>query len=147
MWCINLGASNIHILFICCQNFMVLQEKTPTIPTTVASEIATSRQLSIPRRPDEAATPRPQDVDRTVSQHCEPITVGWIQQPSFPNNSESERERKCNYAVKWKRTISTSAIASEISQSRLEIGCQLTASTRENCPSTISNSNHLGKEA
>ncbi|RDX80444.1 hypothetical protein CR513_39004, partial [Mucuna pruriens] len=68
--------------------------------------------------------PRPQDVDRTVSQHCEPITASWIQQPSFSNNSESERERKCSYAEKWKRTISTSTAVAEISRSQLQIGCQ-----------------------
>ncbi|RDX89801.1 hypothetical protein CR513_28423, partial [Mucuna pruriens] len=99
-----------------------------TIPAAATTKIATSRQFSIFGRPDEQpgvpaicelhqhAVPaeydchhlRPQDVDRTVSQHCEPITVGRVQQPSFSNNSKSERERKCNYVEKWKRTISTS---------------------------------------
>ncbi|RDX76344.1 hypothetical protein CR513_43672, partial [Mucuna pruriens] len=37
----------------------------------------------------------PQDADRTTSQYCEPFTVGWIQQPSFTNNSESKKECKC----------------------------------------------------
>ncbi|RDX69644.1 hypothetical protein CR513_51210, partial [Mucuna pruriens] len=31
-----------------------------------------------------------------------------VQQPSFVNDSESERERKCSYTEKWKRTILTS---------------------------------------
>ncbi|RDX85930.1 hypothetical protein CR513_32799, partial [Mucuna pruriens] len=62
--------------------------------------------------------PRPQDADRTVSQHCKPITVGRVHQPSFSNNSESEREHKCSYVEKWKRTISTSTAIAMTNRSR-----------------------------
>ncbi|RDX78152.1 hypothetical protein CR513_41606, partial [Mucuna pruriens] len=105
-----------------------------TFPTTAATKIATSRKFSIYGRLDEQPGvpticelqqhavpieydrhhPRPQDADRTVSQHYELITIGWIQQPSFSNNSESERERKCSYIEKWKRTTSTSTAFAEI---------------------------------
>ncbi|RDY10512.1 hypothetical protein CR513_04953, partial [Mucuna pruriens] len=40
--------------------------------------------------------PRPQDADRTISEHCEPFTVSRIHQPSLTNNSKSERERECS---------------------------------------------------
>ncbi|RDY05161.1 hypothetical protein CR513_11034, partial [Mucuna pruriens] len=88
-----------------------------TFPTTTI-EIATSRKLSISGGPNEATCnqqsgvpaicelqqhavsakydrhhPRPQNVNRIVSQHYEPFTVSRIQQPSFLNNSKSERER------------------------------------------------------
>ncbi|RDX62171.1 hypothetical protein CR513_59524, partial [Mucuna pruriens] len=46
--------------------------------------------------------PRPQNANRTVSQHCKPFKVSRIQQPSFSNNSKSERERKCSYVEKRK---------------------------------------------
>ncbi|RDY01478.1 hypothetical protein CR513_15179, partial [Mucuna pruriens] len=122
-----------------------------TIPTASAIENANSRQLSISKRPDEQHPvpaeydrhhPRPHDADRIVSQHCEPIT-----QPSFSNNSESEREHECSYVEKWKGTISTSIAVAEINRSQLRIGCQLIVSAKENCPNTVSNSDHLGKEA
>ncbi|RDX71235.1 hypothetical protein CR513_49450, partial [Mucuna pruriens] len=143
-----------------------------TFPIAATIENATLRQFFISRGPDEATcsqqfrvsaicklqqhavptkyerhNPRPQHVDRTVSQHCDPFIVGSIQQPSLTNNSESERERKCIYAKKWKRTILTSTIATEINRSRLRTGCQLIgAATRENYPIVVSNSDCLGKE-
>ncbi|RDY03760.1 hypothetical protein CR513_12621, partial [Mucuna pruriens] len=143
-----------------------------TFPTATTTENTTSRKFSISRGPDEATCsqqfgvstiyklrqhevpakyechhPRPQDVDRTVSQHYGPFIVGWIQQPSLTNNSESERECECSYVERWKRIISTSTIATEINRSRLRTGFQLTgAATRENYPIVVSNSNRLGKE-
>ncbi|RDY10088.1 hypothetical protein CR513_05448, partial [Mucuna pruriens] len=143
-----------------------------TFPIAAAAEDTTSRQFSISRGPDEATCsqqfgvlaicklqqhavpakyechhPRPQDADRTISQHCESFTVSRIQQPSLTNNSESKRECECSYVEKWKIIISTSTATAEINQSGLQTECQLTSiATRENCPIAISNSDHLGKE-
>ncbi|RDY00063.1 hypothetical protein CR513_16800, partial [Mucuna pruriens] len=93
-----------------------------TIPDTIVpivetTESASSRQLTISRGPNEAVSnkqpgvptnhelqqytvlakyechhPRPQDANKTVSKHCEPITIGQIRQPTLTNNSEFERE-------------------------------------------------------
>ncbi|RDX66462.1 hypothetical protein CR513_54766, partial [Mucuna pruriens] len=71
-----------------------------------------------------ASNLEPQNADRIVSQHCEPFTVGRIQQPSLTNNFESERECECSNVEKWKRTISTSIAAAEINRSRLRTKCR-----------------------
>ncbi|RDX89984.1 hypothetical protein CR513_28208, partial [Mucuna pruriens] len=88
-----------------------------TFPTATTVESAYSRQLSISGRLDEAACnqqpgvpticelqqyaipakhdrhhPGPQDANRTVGKYYEPVTVGWLEQPSLPNHPESERE-------------------------------------------------------
>ncbi|RDX99887.1 hypothetical protein CR513_16998, partial [Mucuna pruriens] len=111
-----------------------------TFPAIAATENATTRQFSISGGPDEAQSgvpairelqqhavpeeydrhhPGPQNANRTVIQHYEPITVGRVQQPSFSNNSKSERERKCSHAEKRKRITSTYTIAvAETNQSR-----------------------------
>ncbi|RDX83134.1 hypothetical protein CR513_35979, partial [Mucuna pruriens] len=63
---------------------------------------------------------RPQDTDRIVSQYCEPITAGWIKQPSFSNHSKSERKCQCSHLEKWKRITSTcTAAVAEINRGRL----------------------------
>ncbi|RDX63182.1 hypothetical protein CR513_58415, partial [Mucuna pruriens] len=103
-----------------------------TFPTATAAKSAYSRQLSTSRRLDEAncnkqpGVPtvrelqqrailvehdhhhsRPQNANRTASQHCEPTTVGRLEQPSLSNYSKSEGKCQCSNAQKWKRTIST----------------------------------------
>ncbi|RDX61314.1 hypothetical protein CR513_60468, partial [Mucuna pruriens] len=140
-----------------------------TFPTTtVAAEGAYSRQLSISGGSDEAACsqqygvlaicelqqyailtkrdrhhPRPQNADRIVGQHCEPITVDWIQQPPLSNHSKSEWKCQCSHSQKWKRIASTyTAAVAEASRNRV-----VTVSPRENCPSAIPNSDHLNKKA
>ncbi|RDX96575.1 hypothetical protein CR513_20750, partial [Mucuna pruriens] len=114
-----------------------------TFPTTTTVESAYSRQFSISGRSNEAACnqqpgvptirelqqyailaehdrhhPRPQNVDWTASQYCEPITVGRIEQPTLSNNSKSERKCQCGHPEKQKRTTSTCTAA--ITKSRPE---------------------------
>ncbi|RDX68935.1 hypothetical protein CR513_52019, partial [Mucuna pruriens] len=162
-------SSTIRILTECASRTNRLSSINPTIsstnvPTTATIENATSKQFSIYGGPDEATCsqqfgqhavpakyechqPRPQNTDRTISQHCEPFKVSRIQQPSLTNNSESERERECSHTKKRKRTIPTSTVAAEISQGRLQTRCQLTGAVeRKNCPIAISNSDRLNKE-
>ncbi|RDX98104.1 hypothetical protein CR513_19032, partial [Mucuna pruriens] len=83
---------------------------TSTIVQTVATiENATLRKFSISRGPDEATCSQQFGVSaiHELQQHA-------IQQPSLINNSESERERKCNLIEKWKRTISANTAAAVI---------------------------------
>ncbi|RDY00677.1 hypothetical protein CR513_16113, partial [Mucuna pruriens] len=76
------------------------------LETSKVLAICELQQYAIPAERDRHH-PRPQNVDWTVSQHCEPITVGWIQQPPLSNHSKSERKRQCSHSQKWKRTAST----------------------------------------
>ncbi|RDY05053.1 hypothetical protein CR513_11145, partial [Mucuna pruriens] len=125
-----------------------------TVPTAVATENATSRQFAIFGGPNETVNNQQPGVptnhaNRTASQYCEPITISWIQQLTLTNNPESERKRECTYLEKRKRITSTStATVSEIRRSRLLAEYQLTdVLTKQNCPITVSNSNHLSQEA
>ncbi|RDX88816.1 hypothetical protein CR513_29537, partial [Mucuna pruriens] len=64
--------------------------------------------------------PRPQNANRIVSQHCAPLTVTRIKQPSLLNYSKFERECKCSHTKKWKRIAPTyTTTGAEISRSRL----------------------------
>ncbi|RDX69853.1 hypothetical protein CR513_50977, partial [Mucuna pruriens] len=90
-----------------------------TIPTTTTIESVISKQLPLFGGPDKAVSnkqsrvptkhelqqhevptkyechhPRPQDANRTTSQHYESSTIGWVQKPSLTNNSKSEGEYK-----------------------------------------------------
>ncbi|RDY00997.1 hypothetical protein CR513_15735, partial [Mucuna pruriens] len=125
------------------------QGPLPTVESTTSSatfpiitaivESAYSRQLFISSRPDEPGVPticelqqhaipiecdrhhpRPQNANWTISQHFEPFTVSWIQQPPFSNHSKSETKSQYSHPQKWKRTTSTyTAIVAEISCNRL----------------------------
>ncbi|RDX89354.1 hypothetical protein CR513_28930, partial [Mucuna pruriens] len=88
-----------------------------TVPTIVTTKNATSRQLIIFGGPDEVVSNkqsgvptkheleqyavlveherhhlRPQGANWAASKHYEPITVGWVRQPTLINNSKSEGE-------------------------------------------------------
>ncbi|RDX77658.1 hypothetical protein CR513_42180, partial [Mucuna pruriens] len=54
-----------------------------------------------------------QDLKTQIGQLANTM-IGWIQQPSLTNNSESERERECSYAEKQKRTIPTNTVVVKI---------------------------------
>ncbi|RDY14255.1 hypothetical protein CR513_00715, partial [Mucuna pruriens] len=74
------------------------------VPTTTITKNATSRQLTISRRPNEVVSNnkskvptkherhhlRPQDENWTASKHCKPFTVNWVRQPTLTNNSKFE---------------------------------------------------------
>ncbi|RDX83972.1 hypothetical protein CR513_35054, partial [Mucuna pruriens] len=97
-----------------------------TVPTTTTTESATSWQLTIFGRPDEAVSnkksrvptkhelqqyavptkherhhPRPQDANWATCKHCEPVTIGQVRQSTLTNNSESEGEYERSYSEKW----------------------------------------------
>ncbi|RDX74451.1 hypothetical protein CR513_45809, partial [Mucuna pruriens] len=66
-----------------------------TISATATTKNANSRPFTIFRGPDdvdERHNSRPQDANRTVSQYCELVTIGRIQQPTLTDHSKSERE-------------------------------------------------------
>ncbi|RDX64268.1 hypothetical protein CR513_57192, partial [Mucuna pruriens] len=114
------------------------------------SGVPTIRELqqhAIPAERDRHHS-RPQNVDWTASQYCEPIIVGRIKQPPVSNHSKSERKCQCSYAQKRKRTTSTyTSTLAEVSRSRLRTKCRLVVSARNNYPIAVSISNHLGKKA
>ncbi|RDY14007.1 hypothetical protein CR513_00993, partial [Mucuna pruriens] len=93
------------------------QQRMPPEGNSPSMEDLMNQQFGVPTKYEHHHL-RPQDADRTVSQHCEPFTVSQIQQPSLTINSKSEREHKCSYAKKWKRIISTSTAAIEINRSQ-----------------------------
>ncbi|RDX82552.1 hypothetical protein CR513_36640, partial [Mucuna pruriens] len=72
------------------------QGNSPSLEDLMKQLATSNQKYAVPVEYDRHH-PRPQNANRTVSQHYEPITVGQVQQPSFPNNSKSERECKCNH--------------------------------------------------
>ncbi|RDX71225.1 hypothetical protein CR513_49462, partial [Mucuna pruriens] len=107
-----------------------------TFPTTAATENVTTRQFSISRGPDEVQPgvpaicefqqhavlveydrhhPRPQNANRTISQHCEPIIVGQLPRPT-------EVDAKLNVASQShpEKTIPVSFPTRTISARKLE---------------------------
>ncbi|RDY04057.1 hypothetical protein CR513_12264, partial [Mucuna pruriens] len=84
--------------------------RQPYRPGTNQGSYATQRFRPAPNAPQGVVVSvehdrhhsRPQNANRTVSQHCEPFTVSRIKQPSLSNYSKSERECKCSDTKKWK---------------------------------------------
>ncbi|RDY04565.1 hypothetical protein CR513_11708, partial [Mucuna pruriens] len=62
---------------------------------------------------------RPQDTDRTTSQHCESSTFSWVRKSSLTNNSKFEGECEHSITKKWERITST-AIARTLSARKPE---------------------------